>query len=115
MHSTIQNEIMKVMTLKIIWEVAEKLQNVNFYSITCYKASDSKIVSQLALCLLWVDNNLYAHNELIGLKNMSTNDADIIGHIQLLHYQLEGESGPSKCERMGTEEMGSYVNASDYR
>ena len=44
----------------------------------CDEATDVKNVSQLVVCLRWVDENLNAHDEFIGLKDMPSNDADSI-------------------------------------
>ena len=77
-HSTIQNEMMQIMALRVLREVAENIQNVDFYSIMCDEATDVKNVSELLVCLRWVDDELEAHDEFIGLKNMPNIDADSI-------------------------------------
>lgn len=77
-HSTIQNEMMKLMALKILREIAENIRDADFYSMMCDEATDVKNVSELVVCLRWVDDNLDAHDEFIGLKNMPTTDADSI-------------------------------------
>ena len=45
----------------------------------CDEATDVKNVSELAVCLRWVDDELEAHDEFIGLKSMPNTDADSIG------------------------------------
>ena len=45
----------------------------------CDEATDVKNVSELAVCLRQVDDELEAHDEFIGLKNMPNTDADSIG------------------------------------
>ena len=77
-HSTIQNEMMQIMALRVLRKVAENIQNVDFYSIMCDEATDVKNVSELVVCLTWVDDELEAHDEFIGLKNMQNTDADSI-------------------------------------
>ena len=42
----------------------------------CDEATDVKNISELVVCLRWVDNKLKAHDEFIGLKNMPNTDAD---------------------------------------
>ena len=44
----------------------------------CDEATDVKNVSELVVCLLWVDNELEAHDEFIGLKNMPNTGGDSI-------------------------------------
>ena len=77
-HSTIQNEMMQIMALRVLREVAENIQNVDFYSIMCDEATDVKNVSELVVCLTWVVDELEAHDEFISLKNMPNTDADSI-------------------------------------
>ena len=77
-HSTIQNEMMQIMALRVLREVAENIQDVDFYSIMCDEATDVKNVSELVVCLRWVGNELEPHDEFIGLRNMPNTDADSV-------------------------------------
>ena len=77
-HSTNQNEMMQIMALKILREIATNLQDSDFFTMMCNEATDVKNVSQLVVCLRWVDENLNAHDEFIGLKDMPSTDADSI-------------------------------------
>ncbi|MEM7226435.1 MAG: DUF4371 domain-containing protein [Pseudomonadota bacterium] len=77
-HSTIQNEMMQVMALKILREIAANLQDADFFSMMGDEATDTKNVSELVICLRWVDENLDAHDEFIGLKNIDVTDAESI-------------------------------------
>ena len=58
--------------------MAENIQDANLYSIMCDETTDVKSVSEFVLCLRWVDDELEAHDEFIGLKNMPNTDADSI-------------------------------------
>ena len=69
-HSTIQNEIMQIMAPRVLREMAESIQDVDFYLIMCDEATDVKNVSEVTACLRWMDDELEAHDEFIGLKNM---------------------------------------------
>ena len=62
----------------LLQEVAENTQNVDFYLIMCNEATDVKNVSELVVCLRWVDDEMEAHDVFIGLKNMPNIDADSI-------------------------------------
>ena len=77
-HITIQNEMVQIMALRVLREVAENIHDVNFHSITCDEANDIKNVSELVVCLRWVDDELQAHDEFISLKNMSNTNVDSI-------------------------------------
>ena len=70
--------MMQIMALRVLREVAENISDVDFYSIMCDEATDVKNVSELVVCLLWVDNELEAHGEFIGLKNMPNTGGDSI-------------------------------------
>ena len=77
-HNIIQNEMMKVMALQILREIAQNIQNADFYSMMGDEATDVANVSQLVICLRWVDDDLIAHDEFIGLKEMPSTNADAI-------------------------------------
>ena len=77
-HNTIQNEMMKIMALQVLREVAQNIQSADFYSIMGDEATDISNVSQLVICLRWVDDDLVAHDEFIGLKEMPCTNADSI-------------------------------------
>ena len=88
----------QIMALRVLREVLENIQNVDFYSIAGDKATDVKNVSELAVCLHWVEDELEAHDEFIGLKNMRNTDADSIVQklkdiLLRMHFKL------SKCRR----------------
>ena len=75
-HSTIQNEMMQIMALRVLGGVAENIQTVDLYSIMCDEATDFKNVSELVVCLRWVDDELEARDAFIGLKNMPNTNAN---------------------------------------
>ena len=71
--------MMQTMVLRVLLqEVAENIQNVDFYLIMCNEATDVKNISELVVCLRWVDNEMEVHDVFIGLKNMPNIDADLI-------------------------------------
>ena len=58
------------MALRVLWEVAENIENIDFYSIICNEAIDIKNVFEVVVCLTWVDDELPGHDKFVGLKNM---------------------------------------------
>ena len=66
------------MALQVLREVAQNIQSADFYSIMGDEATDISNVSQLVICLRWVDDDLVAHDEFIGLKEMPCTNADSI-------------------------------------
>ena len=88
------------MALKILWEVATNLQDWDFFTMMCDEVTDVKNVSQLVACLRWVDENLNAHDEIIGLKDMPSTDADsIVRELTdvLLRMRLKLEKCRGQC------------------
>ena len=70
--------MMKVMALKILREIAANIRDSDFYAMMCDEATDVANTSQLVVCLRWVDEDLIAHDEYIGLKDMSDTSAQAI-------------------------------------
>ena len=66
------------MALEVLKEVAQNIQSADFYSLMGDKATDVSNVLQLVICLRWVDCDLVAHDEFIGLKDMPCTNADSI-------------------------------------
>ena len=70
--------MMQITAIRVLQEVAESIQDVDFYSIICHEATYFINVSELAVCLRWVEDELEAHDEFISLKNTPDTDADSI-------------------------------------
>ena len=66
------------MALQVLREVAQNIQSADFYSLMGDEAIDVSNVLQLVICLRWVDCDLVAHDEFIGLKYMPCTYADSI-------------------------------------
>ena len=70
--------MMKIMALQVLREVAQNIQSADFYSLMGDEATDVSNVLQLVICLRWVDCDLVAHDEFIGLKDMPCANADSV-------------------------------------
>ena len=91
---------MKLMALRILRDVARNIRDSDFCSMMCDEATDVGNVSQLVVCLRWVDDDLIAHDEFIGLKNMPTTNADsIVRELKdvLLRMQLKLDKCRGQC------------------
>ena len=84
--------MMKLM--QILQDIAENLHQVDFYSLMCDETTDISNTSQLVICLHWVDDELNAHNEFIGLKDMSSTgtDAESIVRVERCSIVYEPET-----------------------
>ena len=67
-----QNEMLKIMALCVLIDVAASLHSSTFYTIMADETTDSSNREQGVICLRWVDNNLNAHKEFIGLQQVDT-------------------------------------------
>ena len=70
-----QNEMMKVMALDVLRDVAASLHSSAFYSIMANETTYSSNLEQVVMCFRWVDNSLNAHEEFIGRQQVDRIDA----------------------------------------
>jgi len=68
----IQNEILKLIALQVLREVAANLHSTTFYTIMVDETTDVSNDEQVVLCLRWVDDNFDAHEEFIGLYKVDS-------------------------------------------
>ena len=66
------------MALQVLRDIAKNLHASDFYTMMCDEATDVANTSQLVVCLRWVDDELVAHDEFIGLKDMADTSAESI-------------------------------------
>ena len=77
-HHDMQNEMLKVMALKVLREISSDIRNAEFYSIMADETADVSNTEQLVLCIRWVDDDLQSREEFIGLHAIDTTDANTI-------------------------------------
>ena len=53
-----QNEMIEVMALQILRDIAKNIQSAEIYSILADETADISNVEQLTFCIRWVDDNL---------------------------------------------------------
>ena len=66
-HESIQNECLQLLALTIQREILDNIQNAVFYTLMASEVTDCSNKEQFVICLRWVDNNLTAHEDFIGL------------------------------------------------
>ena len=74
----IQNEMLMVMSLNVLREVARNLQNTLFYTVMVDEATDCSNKEQVVLVLRWVDDTLTVNEDFIGLYNVPSISADTL-------------------------------------
>ena len=73
-----QNEMMKVMALRVLREIAESLQNAPFFTVMVDETADVSNMEQVVICLRWVSEDFNIQEEFIGLYEVTSTRADII-------------------------------------
>ena len=74
----IQNEMMKAAALQVFREIAAEIHIADFYFIMADEAINVANISQLTLCICWVENNLDCHEDFIGFYSLDAANADTI-------------------------------------
>ena len=70
-----QNEILQVMSLKVLREIVSKIHKASFYTVMVDETTDTE---QVVLVIRWVDGQLIVHEEFIGLYSVPAIDADTL-------------------------------------
>jgi len=95
----IQNEIIKIMALNIQRQISAKIQDAVYYSIMADE-TDVSNKEQIVICIRWVDNNLVAHEDFIGLHPLHRTDANTITNLLkdiLLRLNLCIDNARGQC------------------
>ena len=74
----IQNEILEIMSLPVLCEIAQNIQSSVIYSIMADETADISSKKQLICCIRWVDDNLTQHEEFIGIDPIVNTSAGYI-------------------------------------
>ncbi len=68
----IQNEMLQIMGLKILRDIADSLQKAKYFSLMADEVTDTSNREQVAICIRWVDSDFQPHEEFIGLHKADT-------------------------------------------
>ncbi|XP_076347995.1 zinc finger MYM-type protein 1-like [Tachypleus tridentatus] len=74
----VQNEILEVMALQVLRDVASCIRNGRYFFILAVECTDVANKEQLTICIRWIDDNLEPHEDFIGFYEISTINADTI-------------------------------------
>ena len=89
--SDIQNECLQIMALSILCQTSANIVKNGFFSIMANECTDIANKEQFAVCLRRVDESLTTHEDVIGVYNVGTNDANTLTaaiHDVLLRMKL---------------------------
>lgn len=95
----IQNELIRIMALQVLREIACNLHNTPFYTIMADETTDSSNKEQFVVCIRWVDDELDIHEDFIGLHVVESIDAatlhavlkDVLIRMNLSVLKLRGQ------------------------
>ena len=73
-----QNEMIQIMALSILRDIAQNIRNSVFYSIMADETTDLSNREQFVLVLRHVDEKLVANEEFIGLNKVDSIDSDTL-------------------------------------
>ena len=63
----IQNELLRVMALSVLREIAHSIHESPFFSVMCDECVDVSNKEQLAICIRWISNaDLEVHEDVVG-------------------------------------------------
>ena len=74
----IRSEILKIMALSILRDIAKNIESGVYYTIMADEKTDTANHQQFVLCLRWVDDDLNPHEEFIGLQSVPNIVADTL-------------------------------------
>ena len=97
--SDMQNEILKIMSHSVLRQIAASLQSTTFLTIVVDETTDVSNKERVVVCFRWVDSNLEAHEEFIGLNVVESTQAsalysvvcDILLRLNPLASKLRGQ------------------------
>ncbi len=74
----IQNELIKVMALHILRDIATFVQNAKFFSLMADEVTDASNKEQIVVSFRSVDENLEPHENFVGIHNVQSITADVL-------------------------------------
>ena len=95
----IQNELLKVMGLQVLRDIATSLHSAEFYSIMVDETTDVSNKEQAVLCFRWVSDDLIAHEDFVRLYGIENTEAktlvnmilDVLTRLNLSIKKLRGQ------------------------
>ena len=105
-----QNEILQIMALEILRNIAIDLQNACFFTIMVDECTDSANKEEFVLCFRWVDDHLEVHEEFIGLYQISNTSADTTAAV-IKDTLIRMNLNLSRCRGQCYDSAGSMAGA----
>ena len=74
----IQNEIIQVMALRVLHDIAASIQNAPFLTMMVDETTDASSIEQVVILLQWVGEKFEVAEELVGLYQVASTEAEMI-------------------------------------
>ncbi len=74
----IQNELIKILSMNILREIACSIQESRYFSIMADEVTDNSNKEQLVVCFRWVDSNFFPVEDFVGLYHVDSITADTL-------------------------------------
>lgn len=72
------------MSLEMLQDITSEIKKAKYFTVMADETADVSNKEQLVLCIRWVDNDLVAHEEFIGLYPLARTQAtDIVEVIKV--------------------------------
>ena len=107
--SAIQNEILEDIAMLILRSIRKNIKKSSYYSIRADKTTDIINKVQFVICIRWVDNDLNANEDLIGLHELSVTNEETLAFILkdvVLRLGLDPEHLRGQCNGSCSTMMG---------
>ena len=83
----LQNEMIEVLALGVLREISQNIQDAVMYTIIADETADVCNKEQVVVCIRWVDGEMQAHEEFIGITPVERTTAEDI--VNVLSETLE--------------------------
>ena len=96
----VHNEMFEVLTLGIMREITVNIPTAGIYTIMAEETADISNTEKLAVCFGWIDKNMEAHEDFVGLHPLSRTTADSIVQVLkdvLLRMNLDVKDSRGQC------------------
>jgi len=75
----IQNEVLKLLSLQVLQSISSDIQHAKYYSLMADEVTNSSNKErQFMVCIHWINKDLQAHEDFIGIHHVDTIEANTL-------------------------------------
>ncbi len=112
--SDIQNEILKILALKILRNICAEIRESQYFSLMVDETTDASTKEQVTICLRSVDNHLNPCEYFMGLYETNSTTEETISKIildSLMRFELSLDDLRGQCYDGGSNMKGKIQGA----